>query len=78
MLRKPHLFDLTREHELTEDEQVSRAKQRAASGGPRSPSSTVAETSSRPTVTRVAAGGLLGGPIGALMGFAWRKKRKAE
>jgi hypothetical protein len=30
----------------------------------------------RPTVTRVAAGGLLGGPIGALIGFAWRKKSK--
>lgn len=29
----------------------------------------------RPTVTRVAAGGILGGPLGALIGLAWRKKR---
>lgn len=28
----------------------------------------------RPTLTRTAAGLITGGPIGALLGFAWRKK----
>ena len=32
---------------------------------------------SRPTVPRVALGAVLGGPIGALIGFAWRKKDRA-
>lgn len=31
-------------------------------------------TTRRPTVTRVASAAILGGPIGALIGLAWRKK----
>jgi hypothetical protein len=79
MLRKPHLFDLTREHELSEEEQTNRVKQRAArhGGGPPLPWREE-PTTSRPTVTRVVAGGLLAGPIGALAGFAWRKKTRRE
>ena len=76
MFRKPHLHDLTHEHELPEQERINRAKQRAAMGGPRSPRTEV--TTSRPTVTRVIGGGLLGGPIGALAGFAWRKKKRGQ
>ncbi len=30
----------------------------------------------RPTVTRTVAGGLLAGPLGALAGFAWRKRTR--
>lgn len=30
----------------------------------------------RPTATRTAAGAIVGGPIGALIGFAWRKKTR--
>src|SRR5262245_29674233 len=31
---------------------------------------------SRPTLTRTGLGLLLGGPVGGLLGFAWRKKTK--
>lgn len=31
---------------------------------------------SRPTVPRVLAGLVVGGPIGALVGFAWRKRKR--
>jgi hypothetical protein len=30
----------------------------------------------RPTLTRTVAGGIIAGPIGAIAGFAWRKKSK--
>lgn len=75
MLRRPNLYDLTHEDELTEQERINRAKQRAAAGGYR-PSPTIEVTTSRPTVTRVIAGGLLAGPVGALAGLAWWKKSK--
>lgn len=32
----------------------------------------------RPTATRTLAGGLMLGPIGAIAGFAWRKKHKVR
>lgn len=32
----------------------------------------------RSTVTRVIAGGLIGGPVGAIAGYAWKKKEKAD
>lgn len=35
-------------------------------------------STSRPTLTRTAGGLLVGGPIGALLGFAWRKRDRQK
>lgn len=49
---------------------VSKEELEADRGGDRQ----VEFSTRRPTLTRTAGGLLLGGPIGALLGFAWRKK----
>jgi len=43
-----------------------------------SPEQTIEIEGRRPTVTRVGTGLLLGGPIGGLLGFAFRKKTKQK
>jgi hypothetical protein len=43
---------------------------------PRAGTQTIEYETRRPTATRTAAGFLLGGPVGALIGFAARKKER--
>ena len=55
---------------------ASHQEQRIAASAAASAGYEVSYESRRPTVTRTATGALVAGPIGAIIGLAWRKKTR--